>query len=241
MPARRGAERVGVRADLVDDVAVGADPVGAEHHRVDLAAGHQERPGAVDRDPELDAPAAPAPTRSAGRPAAAAGSRWRPRRPARRAGAARRPRPGRCRRSPRPARRCCSGSAAAAASPHSSAIRSAPRAAIAADAAISSSRTAQRLGQHRVGPSGSRAAARRAPRARFTAVGRAVSTCCTASGQRRRIVGVHPGRQRHPERAGHARARARPRTASVWIAATSSSHRGQPEHAAARPAAPSGR
>ena len=221
MPARRGAERVRVRADLVDDVAVGADPVGAEDHRVDLAAGHQERPGAVDRDPEVDAEPGPAPTRSAGRPAAAAGSRWRSRRRARRAGAARRPRPARCRRRPRPARRCCSGSAAAAAArtarrtgrrrgrpspPTPRSPRRAPRSASASTAS---------------GPSGSRAAARRAPRARFTAVGRAVSTRCTAARARRRrrrarAASATPNAPATPSAGA-------PRTASRWIAATSSS------------------
>ena len=60
-------------------------------------------------------------------------------------------------------------------SPHSSTTRSAPSRAIAAELAISSSRTASASASAASGPSGSRAATRRAPRARLTAVGRAVS------------------------------------------------------------------
>ena len=97
-----------------------------------------------------------------------------------------------------------------------------------------------RLGQHRVRPVGSSAAARRAPRARFTAVGRACLHQAYGRGQRRRIVGVQPGGQRHPERTRRRRARARrvppasgsPRPAPPPCAAAAS---------AAHPAAPSDR
>jgi hypothetical protein len=50
-----GAERVSVRADFVDHVAVGADPVRAQDHRVDGPACHEEGTGAVHGNPEVDA------------------------------------------------------------------------------------------------------------------------------------------------------------------------------------------
>ena len=82
------------------------------------------------------------------------------------------------------------------------------------------------------GPSGSRAAARRAPRARLTAVGRAVSTRRTASAGRR-TVAVRPGGQRHPERPGDAERR-RAAHGQPFDRRDQLVHRGQPQHVDSR-------
>ena len=52
---RTREHRQRVRADLVRDVAVRGDPVGAHHHRVDRAGGEQRTGGGVDDDAERDA------------------------------------------------------------------------------------------------------------------------------------------------------------------------------------------
>ena len=53
-------QRVG--ADLVRDVAVGGDAVGADDHEVDLARGHQRRGGAVGDQRRVDPEPIAAPT-----------------------------------------------------------------------------------------------------------------------------------------------------------------------------------
>ena len=50
-----GQHRERVRADLVGDVAVGGDPIGTDHHRVDGARGEQRPGGGVDEHPVRDA------------------------------------------------------------------------------------------------------------------------------------------------------------------------------------------
>ena len=81
-PRRAGRQREPVRADLVGHVAVGGDPVEAGDHRGDLAARDQPGGGGVDEQLVVEPEPARTPTRSAARPAAAAGPRTRARSPA---------------------------------------------------------------------------------------------------------------------------------------------------------------
>ena len=174
---RPRAQRVRVAAHLVHHVKVRADPVGPQDHRVDLTPRHQERPGAVDRHPVRDAEPAQLPRGQPGalqqRPGLAGDHAAEPPAPVQlgRRG------PARCRRSPWPARRCCSGSAAAATVRTGSVTRSAPAAAPSPRWPRSRRRAGPAPPPARPsGPSGRAAAARRTPRARLTAVGRAVSS-----------------------------------------------------------------
>ena len=62
-PGRARGQRVRVRADLVGDVAVGGHAVAADDDRVDLAAAHEPRGGAVDEQLVGDAGAPQLPDR----------------------------------------------------------------------------------------------------------------------------------------------------------------------------------
>ena len=103
-----GQHRHAVGADLVGDVAVGGDAIGADDDEVDRALAHQRAGHVVGDDRRVDAVLAPAPTRSAARPGGTAASRRRAPRPScpprRRRGSRR----ARCRSRRSPARRRCS-------------------------------------------------------------------------------------------------------------------------------------
>src|SRR5690606_36107070 len=105
--------------------------------------------------------------------------------------------------------------------PHSSATRSAPLAAIAAEAAISPSRTASAAARTASGPSASRDAARAVPAARLTAVGRAVAIRRTAASRAAGSWGCSRAASTTPRAPATPRAGA-PRTASDRTASTSS-------------------
>ena len=113
-PGRRRGERMRVRADLVGHVSVGGHPVTPDDHRIDRSCGDQARRGAVDDQFVCDPEPVQVRRRSAGRPAAAGGSRSRARARGRDGHAARRSPPARCPVPARPARPCCNGSGAGA-------------------------------------------------------------------------------------------------------------------------------
>ena len=194
-------QRQRVCADLVGDVAVGGDPVGADDDGVDQPAGDDRRPGAVDDHAVRRRPARPARRRDPGalqQRTGLVGDHVRdPAGLVQRRG----PRRARCPTPRRPARRRCSACAAAAAP-----IRTARRA-----GRRPRSRSPGRRRRPRRGPRARRpaprparpaaaASARRTPTARFTAVGRAAASRCR--GRVQLGPGRRPGRQRDPERAG---------------------------------------
>ena len=171
---RRG-ERQRVGADLVGDVAVGGDAVGADDRRRRPARGRSPTARRRRRRCGGRCRAARARTPSAGNPAAAAASRRRSPTPGARARAA----PARCRGpSPTrrtPARRCCSVCARATTRRSSSSSRSAPRSASARLVRTSSSHSSTASATTASTPSSRRPTTRRTAHDRFTAVGRAAA------------------------------------------------------------------
>ena len=154
-PGPRRGQRQRVGADLVGDVAVGRDPVGADDDRVDQPAGDDRRPGAVDDDP-VGTPSSASSTAvirapcSSGRVSSATTSSTRP------AACSDRTTPSAVPHSTQasaPALQCvCSRSGPG---PHSAASSAAPRSPIARQAATSSSSTARAAASTASGPAGS--------------------------------------------------------------------------------------
>ena len=89
----------------------------------------------------------------------------------------------------------------------SSRTRSAPRTAIAPQAAMSSSRIASASARTAAGPSGSRASARSVPQARLTAVGRAARSLAAPSRTAASSPGVRGRQERHAHGPGDAQRR----------------------------------